>query len=122
MYVYSRTDSRLGDYCYLVASKYGLDVDTFMTWNPAVNAPSCDNMQIGDAYCVAVNGCSSSGTSTTLTSSVGTSTATSTATSSTSTTSSTATSSAVAYKMYTGNGTVAAGWPSLSDWVDFDTM
>lgn len=26
------------------------------------------------------------------------------------------------YKLYSGDGTTAAGWPSQSDWVDFDSM
>lgn len=112
-----------GDYCYLVAEKYDIPVDTFMEWNPAVNAPSCNNMQIDEAYCVAVGCSSASSTSTTLTTSTTGSAATSTkATTTTSTSAATSTTSAVAYKMYTGNGTVAAGWPSLSDWLDFDTL
>ena len=26
------------------------------------------------------------------------------------------------YQIYGGDGTVAQGWPAVSDWVDYDTM
>lgn len=29
---------------------------------------------------------------------------------------------AVSYKTYKGDGTVAKGWPTTSDWASFDTM
>ncbi|KAH0365393.1 carbohydrate-binding module family 50 protein, partial [Aureobasidium melanogenum] len=125
--------AKSGDYCYVIASANGISTDTFMAWNPAVNAPSCNNIQVGYAYCVAT--CSSSSASTAAASSIATSPAASTATSATqtstsgssssSTSSSSSSSTSVAstaYKMYTGNGTVAAGWPSQSQWLDFDTM
>lgn len=107
-----------------------------MAWNPAVNAPSCSNMLAGYAYCVATNGASSA--TTTLTSSAGTTTSegttttasagttpTGTATTTTTTTTSAATSTSTGsatYKMYTGNGTVEAGWPSMDQWMDFESM
>ncbi|KAL1305286.1 hypothetical protein AAFC00_002192 [Neodothiora populina] len=108
-----------GDYCYLIADEYGLDVNTFMAWNPAVNAPSCNNVQVNAAYCVAV-GCPASGASSTLTSSAGS--PTTKTTSASTVTSATSTSSVVPYKMYTGNGTVAAGWPSQAQWKSFDAL
>ncbi|KAI6908337.1 hypothetical protein KC318_g15853, partial [Hortaea werneckii] len=42
-----------GDYCYSVAERFGISVDTFMGWNPAVDPPACPNMLAGFAYCVA---------------------------------------------------------------------
>ncbi|THZ92531.1 hypothetical protein D6C82_09361 [Aureobasidium pullulans] len=124
--------AKSGDYCYAIASANGISTDTFMSWNPAVNAPSCDSIWVGYAYCVAA-GCSSSSSntpssaakssaqaSTAKTSTVATAVAPSTKTST-----SAATSTAVAsssYKMYSGNGTVAAGWPAQNQWIDFDTM
>ncbi|KAK3111912.1 hypothetical protein LTR53_012366 [Teratosphaeriaceae sp. CCFEE 6253] len=160
-----------GDYCSSVASRFGLDVDTFMAWNPAVDPPACSNMLAGDAYCVASCGgvssttstsasiasrqaisSSTSGTVTTTASSTSaaTSSSTSAATSSTSVAasstsvaasstsvaasstsvaasstsaaaSSTSTSSDV-YRLYTGDGSIADGWPAQSQWVDFDAM
>ncbi|KAG9688202.1 carbohydrate-binding module family 50 protein, partial [Aureobasidium melanogenum] len=128
--------AKSGDYCYVIAAANGISTDTFMSWNPAVNAPSCNNIQVGYAYCVATcsSGSSSStpssaaGSSVAVTSSVAaTSPAASTATTATQTSASGSSSSSTsvastAYKMYTGNGTVAAGWPSQSQWMDFDDM
>jgi LysM repeat protein len=37
--------AKSGDYCYAIASANGISTDTFMSWNPAVNAPSCNNIQ-----------------------------------------------------------------------------
>jgi LysM repeat protein len=37
--------AKSGDYCYAIASANGIDTNTFMAWNPAVNAPSCNNIQ-----------------------------------------------------------------------------
>ncbi|KAK5999434.1 hypothetical protein QM012_005435 [Aureobasidium pullulans] len=119
--------AKSGDYCYAIASAEGISTDQFMAWNPAVNAPSCNNIQIGYAYCVAV-GCSSGAASTAAGSSVAASSpAASTATSATQTSSSGSSSSSTSvastsYKMYTGNGTVAAGWPAQSQWMSFDDM
>jgi len=119
--------AKSGDYCYAIAAANGISTDTFMSWNPAVNAPSCDSIWIGYAYCVAA-GCSSSSPSSAAKSSVATpktsattSTQSQTSAAGTFAPSSTAIAS-TAYKMYTGNGTVAAGWPSQNSWVDFDTM
>ncbi|KAH0380346.1 carbohydrate-binding module family 50 protein, partial [Aureobasidium melanogenum] len=122
--------AKSGDYCYVIASANGISTDTFMSWNPAVNAPSCNNIQVGYAYCVAT--CSSSSSSNTPSSAAGssvaaTSPAASTATTATQTSASGSSSSSTsvastAYKMYTGNGTVAAGWPAQSQWMDFDDM
>ncbi|KAI4763049.1 hypothetical protein E4T52_04816 [Aureobasidium sp. EXF-3400] len=123
--------AKSGDYCYAIATANGISTDTFMSWNPAVNAPSCNNIQIGYAYCVAA-GCSSSTPSSAAKSSVATtksSTQASSAATTQSQTSAAGTSApsstaiaSTAYKMYSGNGTVAAGWPSQSSWVDFETM
>lgn len=101
-----------GDYCYLVADMYGISVNTFMDWNPAVNPPSCNEMYAGDAYCVGISG------STTTAAVATTKAATTTTTSAVSS----ATTPTTPYVQYNGNGTVAAGWPSLADWVTFDDM
>lgn len=136
-----------GEYCALVASRYGISVATFMAWNPAVDPPSCPSMLAGDAYCVATCGgslapaaastssvsstLSSVGSPSTLSTSTLSTTLASSASSSSSSTgsstasaaSSTATSSGVdVYKTYTGDGSVADGWPAMSQWVDFDYM
>ncbi|THY87017.1 hypothetical protein D6C95_07439 [Aureobasidium pullulans] len=124
--------AKSGDYCYAIASANGISTDTFMSWNPAVNAPSCDSIWVGYAYCVAA-GCSSSSSNTPSSaakssaqaSTAKTSTVATAAAPSTKTSTSAATSSVVAsssYKMYSGNGTVAAGWPAQNQWIDFDTM
>ncbi|KAI4724631.1 hypothetical protein E4T49_07646 [Aureobasidium sp. EXF-10728] len=118
--------AKSGDYCYAIASANGISTDTFMSWNPAVNAPSCDSIWVGYAYCVAA-GCSSSSTpSSAAKSSIATTqTSAQGSTPTTATSTSAATSTAIAstaYKMYTGNGTVAAGWPSVSQWMTFDAM
>ncbi|KAG9614600.1 carbohydrate-binding module family 50 protein, partial [Aureobasidium melanogenum] len=122
--------AKSGDYCYVIAAANGISTDTFMSWNPAVNAPSCNNIQVGYAYCVATcsSGSSSSSALTAAGSSVAaTSPAASTATIATQTSASGSSSSSTsvastAYRMYTGNGTVAAGWPAQSQWMDFDDM
>ncbi|CAC9889449.1 unnamed protein product [Aureobasidium pullulans] len=124
--------AKSGDYCYAIASANGISTDTFMSWNPAVNAPSCDSIWVGYAYCVAA-GCSSSSSNTPSSaakssaqaSTAKTSTVATAAAPSTKTSTSAATSTVVAsssYKMYSGNGTVAAGWPAQNQWIDFDTM
>ncbi|TIA31038.1 hypothetical protein D6C78_09196 [Aureobasidium pullulans] len=124
--------AKSGDYCYAIASANGISTDTFMSWNPAVNAPSCDSIWVGYAYCVAA-GCSSSSSNTPSSAAKSSAQATTAKTStvataaapSTKTSTSAATSTAVAsssYKMYSGNGTVAAGWPAQNQWIDFDTM
>ncbi|THZ30964.1 hypothetical protein D6C90_08734 [Aureobasidium pullulans] len=124
--------AKSGDYCYAIASANGISTDTFMSWNPAVNAPSCDSIWVGYAYCVAA-GCSSSSSNTPSSAAKSSAQATTAKTStvataaapSTKTSTSAATSTAVAsssYKMYTGDGTVAAGWPAQNQWIDFDTM
>ncbi|KAI4856150.1 putative muramidase, partial [Aureobasidium sp. EXF-8846] len=129
--------AKSGDYCYAIASANGISTDTFMSWNPAVNAPSCDSIWVGYAYCVAAS-CTSGTQSSAAKSSVAT-LKTSAATSAQSQTSAAGTSAAgtsaagtsapssttiasTSYNMYSGNGTVAAGWPSQNSWVDFDTM
>ncbi|THW81133.1 hypothetical protein D6D18_08990 [Aureobasidium pullulans] len=124
--------AKSGDYCYAIASANGISTDTFMSWNPAVNAPSCDSIWVGYAYCVAA-GCSSSSSNTPSSAAKSSAQATTAKTStvataaapSTKTSTSAATSTVVAsssYKMYSGNGTVAAGWPAQNQWIDFDTM
>ena len=105
-----------GDYCSLIATKFGLDVNVFMSWNPSVNAPSCSSLILGWAYCVATTGTpvvSSSAAASTVP--AGVSTTASSAPASTAT-------GSYAYKMYSGNGTVEAGWPAMSQWLDFETM
>ncbi|KAK4988177.1 hypothetical protein LTR66_003394 [Elasticomyces elasticus] len=69
-------------------------------------------MLAGDAYCVALSSAASSAFSATR---FGTSTTTAVA--------ATATAQGKdVYKTYTGDGTVAAGWPAIEDWVSFDYM
>ncbi|KAI5200526.1 hypothetical protein E4T39_05678 [Aureobasidium subglaciale] len=121
--------AKSGDYCYAIASANGISTDTFMSWNPAVNAPSCDSIWVGYAYCVAA-GCSSSTPSSaakSVTASTKASVPASAATASTKTsaTTSAATSTVVSsssYTMYTGDGSTSAGWPAQSAWMDFDSM
>ncbi|KAI7199544.1 hypothetical protein KC316_g2122 [Hortaea werneckii] len=102
-----------GDYCYSVAERFGVSVDTFMEWNPAVDPPACPSMLAGFAYCVAT--CDNpqvSSVSSTLTPA-----------SAASASSPTATGNGLdTYTTFTGNGTVGAGWPEMSEWVDFDYM
>jgi len=90
-----------------------------MSWNPSVNAPSCNSLYAGYAYCVATTGTpvvsSSAAGSTTPASLPAGSSTTSSAPASTAT-------GSYAYQMYSGNGTVAAGWPAMSQWLDFDDM
>lgn len=38
-----------GQYCYLIASNYGLTLDSFIALNPGIN---CNNLQIGQTVCV----------------------------------------------------------------------
>ncbi|KAI7280945.1 carbohydrate-binding module family 50 protein [Hortaea werneckii] len=102
-----------GDYCYSVADRFGISVDTFMEWNPAVDPPTCPSMLAGFAYCVAT--CDNPQVS----SVVPTLTPASTASAS----SPTVTGNGLdTYTTFTGNGTVGAGWPAISEWVDFDYM
>ncbi|KAI5236027.1 hypothetical protein E4T42_09561 [Aureobasidium subglaciale] len=121
--------AKSGDYCYAIASANGISTDTFMSWNPAVNAPSCDSIWVGYAYCVAA-GCSSSSPSSaaksataSTKSSVPASAASTSTKTSTSTSAATSTSiSSSSYTMYTGDGSTSAGWPAQSAWMDFDSM
>ncbi|RMY21519.1 hypothetical protein D0867_03293 [Hortaea werneckii] len=102
-----------GDYCYSVAERFGISVDTFMGWNPAVDPPACPNMLAGFAYCVAT--CDNPQVSSVASTLTPASTA--------SAPSSTATGNGLdTYTTFTGNGTVGAGWPEMSEWVDFDYM
>ncbi|KAI7551564.1 hypothetical protein KC331_g2480 [Hortaea werneckii] len=102
-----------GDYCYSVAERFGISVDTFMEWNPAVDPPACPNMLAGFAYCVAT--CDNPQVSSVA------STLTPAPTASAS--SPTATGNGLdTYTTFTGNGTVGAGWPEMSEWVGFDYM
>ncbi|GAB1736034.1 hypothetical protein NU219Hw_g6088t1 [Hortaea werneckii] len=102
-----------GDYCYSVAERFGISVDTFMEWNPAVDPPSCPNMLAGFAYCVAT--CDNPQVSSVAPTLTPASTASASAP--------TATGNGLdTYTTFTGNGTVGAGWPEMSEWVDFDYM
>ncbi|KAI7319941.1 hypothetical protein KC326_g2900 [Hortaea werneckii] len=102
-----------GDYCYSVAERFGISVDTFMEWNPAVDPPACPNMLAGFAYCVAT--CDNPQVSSVASTLTPASTA--------SASSPTATGNGLdTYTTFTGNGTVGAGWPEMSEWVDFDYM
>ncbi|RMY96285.1 hypothetical protein D0861_00135 [Hortaea werneckii] len=102
-----------GDYCYSVAERFGISVDTFMGWNPAVDPPACPNMLAGFAYCVAT--CDNPQVSSVASTLTPASTA--------SAPSATATVNGLdTYTTFTGNGTVGAGWPEMSEWVDFEYM
>lgn len=98
-----------GDTCSVIATRNNVDVNTFMAWNPTVNAPSCSGLWGGYYYCVSTGG-------------------TPTTTSKASTTSKSATPSTTfdstpgAYNIYRGSGTVADGWPAPEKWISFDTM
>ncbi|KAG2183295.1 hypothetical protein INT43_006300 [Umbelopsis isabellina] len=50
---HSVTDS---DTCISVAKKYGISLNDFYAWNPKVHKGSCDNLDTGKSYCVAVSG------------------------------------------------------------------
>jgi hypothetical protein len=86
-----------------------------MAWNPAVIAPNCVELLPGDAYCVQVCGNAS---------------LTSISTSFTPLPSSTVSAPAPSltqgpndvYHAYCGNGSVAEGWPSEDQWLEFDDM
>ncbi|KAI7323846.1 hypothetical protein KC315_g8405 [Hortaea werneckii] len=102
-----------GDYCYSVAERFGISVDTFMGWNPAVDPPACPSMLAGFAYCVAT--CDNPQVSSVASTLTPASTA--------SAPSATATGNGLdTYTTFTGNGTVGAGWPEMSEWVDFEYM
>lgn len=104
-----------GDTCYQIADKFGISTDTFMAWNPAVNPPKCTQLLAGDAYCVQVCGDTS---------------LTSISTSFTPLPSSTASGPAPSltqgphdtYHAYCGDGSVGDGWPSMDQWLDFNTL
>jgi len=40
-----------GDSCWAIATNRGLNVGTFMSWNPSINS-GCTNLQAGTAYCI----------------------------------------------------------------------
>ncbi|KAI7354107.1 hypothetical protein KC354_g11254 [Hortaea werneckii] len=102
-----------GDYCNSVAERFGISVDTFMGWNPAVDPPACPSMLAGFAYCVAT--CDNPQVSSVASTLTPASTA--------SAPSATATGYGLdTYTTFTGNGTVGAGWPEMSEWVDFEYM
>lgn len=119
-----------GDYCYLIAQKIDLNVNVFMQWNPSVNAPACNTLYAGFAYCVATtvpvvsSPAAATSTVSTLSASNATWSAGYTAPASTATSAAAANPSANAngYVMYSGDGTVAQGWPAKSAWATFETM
>nr|POE65960.1 hypothetical protein CFP56_57650 [Quercus suber] len=139
--------AQAGDDCIYIAGKFDISANDFITWNPAVGA-DCSRLRPNDAYCVEVCGSvtpsivfASTLTATTTSldtlSSVITKANTSPTTAiSTSTTALTSTDSLTftaalptgtasgvdVYQTYTGNGSVAAGWPSMDQWVSFDYM
>lgn len=130
-----------GDYCYLIAQKFDLNVNTFMAWNPSVNAPSCSSLYAGYAYCVATLTSGSSAASSSVASVAASSAATSTVqthsssaaistyatssayvASSTSAAASATSTGSGTYHQYSGDGSVSAGWPAQSAWLDFETL
>ncbi|KAI8577665.1 hypothetical protein K450DRAFT_282441 [Umbelopsis ramanniana AG] len=46
------------DNCISVAKKYGITLSEFYEWNPKVHRGTCDNLDNGKKYCVAVSGSS----------------------------------------------------------------
>ncbi|CAK4030596.1 Hypothetical predicted protein [Lecanosticta acicola] len=134
--------ARPGDYCNQVADEFRLDHIAFMNWNQGVNPPACPSMLAGYAYCVAACGAvaaslsaasaSASVSATPTTSSLlAQSTAVATTATATFVTLPTSASSSTAvasvpssagYVAYSGNGSPSQGWPSMSQWVDFDAM
>ncbi|OTB16721.1 carbohydrate-binding module family 50 protein [Daldinia sp. EC12] len=52
-----------GDGCWAVANQYGITLDQFYAWNPAVGS-DCQNLWLGYAYCVAVAASTGSTTAT----------------------------------------------------------
>lgn len=66
-----------GDTCQGIESAYGLYFDLLRAWNPSIDN-GCDNLQIGDAYCVDGTGKQRATTSTTVASSATSTTSTST--------------------------------------------
>lgn len=123
-----------GDYCIKVAREFDVDVTTFMNWNPAVVRPSCSFMLAGNAYCVATCGGSNATSesrpahSTLSRSSVQAGASTTTGSTLSTSVSTSATSSAPgagatnSYVSYTGDGSLASGWPNVSSWITFDSM
>ncbi|KAH8653610.1 hypothetical protein BX600DRAFT_526827, partial [Xylariales sp. PMI_506] len=53
------------DGCSAIASKYGISLDDFYDWNPAVVGSDCTDFWISEYYCVAVSTTSTTATSTT---------------------------------------------------------
>ncbi|KAG8945534.1 hypothetical protein FRC04_000737 [Tulasnella sp. 424] len=81
-----------GDYCWLIATNYGIDTETLLSNNPQVNS-DCSNIYPGEVLCVSAEKLVTSPTDDGGSSTSTTSTTSSTSVSSTSTTSSTTTSS-----------------------------
>lgn len=99
-----------GDYCSLIASNNGISTSQFITWNPSVGS-NCASLYAGWAYCVATTAVAGSGPSST----------TSPAASQPSNTSPVQ-SGGYTYQTFTGDGTMAQGWPSQSQWLTFEQM
>ncbi|KEQ98655.1 carbohydrate-binding module family 50 protein [Aureobasidium subglaciale EXF-2481] len=64
--------AKSGDTCGVIAAKFNIPIEQFMTWNPAVDPPLCYNMWLNYSYCVSTDcalvSTASSATSTTSTS------------------------------------------------------
>ncbi|KAI5207824.1 concanavalin A-like lectin/glucanase [Aureobasidium subglaciale] len=44
-----------GDTCGVIAAKFNISIEQFMTWNPAVDPPLCYNMWLNYGYCVSTD-------------------------------------------------------------------
>ncbi|KAF2220952.1 hypothetical protein BDZ85DRAFT_222027 [Elsinoe ampelina] len=99
-----------GDTCDVFAARNGVSSSSIISLNPSVGS-NCGGLWLGYYFCVST---SASGTSPTTSRAATTST--------TPYPSSTANPSPGAYHVYRGSGSVADGWPSQSQWLDFDTM
>lgn len=42
-----------GDYCSFITVQQGISLDDFYFLNPEINTPDCDNLLLGESYCVA---------------------------------------------------------------------
>lgn len=104
-----------GDYCAKIADQFGITLNTFFIWNPAVTAPDCTSLLAGDAYCVQVCGDTSLTSISTSYSPLPTPTASAPLPSLTQGPND-------KYNVYCGDGSEAQGWPSEDDWLEFDDL
>jgi LysM repeat protein len=107
--------AQTGDFCYEISEKFGITLNTFFSWNPAVLPPDCTQLLAGDAYCVQICGDTTFTTVSTSYSPLPTPTNSAPLPSLTQ-------GPHDSYKAYCGDGSVAQGWPSISQWLQFDYL